>query len=283
MVFFVSLPYHRYISMRVDNVQITAGKATELNFTLAPLVDAGSTSISLVSMHGPKPTSTTPSPAGSTQTLVGLSPGSESSPSSTPKHEPIQPQEFRHHNYADMELFLRKYSTDFPSITYLHSLGHSVDNLELYVMVISDNPKKHEQGTFSAFLCTQRVVWFNSHSQSSVVFLSMSGEPEFKYIANMHGNEVVGRELMLNLIEYLCRNYGTDPEVTNLVNNTRIHIMPSMNPDGYEAAGEGKKCLVSTKKTLKPSLLLSTLCSFMLFLKILIWTRNCTMLSCFSD
>eukprot|EP00066_Takifugu_rubripes_P017490 XP_011606756.1 PREDICTED: LOW QUALITY PROTEIN: carboxypeptidase D [Takifugu rubripes] len=190
-----------YISMKVDNVQISAGKATELNFTLAPVVDVGSTSIS-------KPTSTTPSPAASPQTVFPT-PGSKSSSPSL-KREPIQPQEFRHHHYADMELFLRKYNTDFPSITYLHSVGRSVENLELYVMVISDNPKQHEQG-----------------------------EPEFKYIANMHGNEVVGRELMLNLIEYLCRNYGTDPEVTNLVNNTRIHIMPSMNPDGYEVAIEG--------------------------------------------
>ena len=53
-----------------------------------------------------------------------------------------------------------------------------------------------------------------------------------KLIANMHGNEAVGREMMIALAAYLLENFETDQRVRDIVSRTDIHIMPSLNPDG---------------------------------------------------
>ena len=70
----------------------------------------------------------------------------------------------------------------------------------------------------------------------------------------MHGNEVVSRVILRNLIVLLCENYGSDILTTLLVNHTRIHIMPTMNPDGYEKAVRGTRAL--SKNALKLSWML---------------------------
>uniref|UniRef100_A0A8I3NCN3 gp180 n=2 Tax=Canis lupus familiaris TaxID=9615 RepID=A0A8I3NCN3_CANLF len=181
-----------YMPLTINNIIVKEGPATKVNFSLRPTV------ASVI------PDTTEMVVTASTVALLSNLPGTQ------PFQQPIQPKDFHHHHFPDMEIFLRRFANEYPNITRLYSLGKSVESRELYVMEISDNPGVHEPG-----------------------------EPEFKYIGNMHGNEVVGRELLLNLIEYLCKNFGTDPEVTDLVRSTRIHLMPSMNPDGYEKAQEG--------------------------------------------
>lgn len=115
--------------------------------------------------------------------------------------------EFSHHNYDQMTSVLKDIVKKYPKITKLYSAGKSVEDRELWVIIVSDNPGIHEPG-----------------------------EPEFKYIANMHGNEVVGREMLLKLVEVICKGYQTNSRYKNLVDETRMHFMISMNPDGYEMA-----------------------------------------------
>ncbi len=60
------------------------------------------------------------------------------------------------------------------------------------------------------------------------------GEPMFKYVANMHGDETLGRQLVLYMAEYLAINYEKDKRVKRLLDTTEIYLMPTLNPDGFE-------------------------------------------------
>ncbi|XP_064292398.1 carboxypeptidase D isoform X3 [Plodia interpunctella] len=119
--------------------------------------------------------------------------------------------EFRYHDHEQLTRYLRAVSAQYPALTALYSIGKSVQGRDLWVMVVSASPYEH-----------------------------MIGKPDVKYVANIHGNEAVGRELLLHLIQYLVTSYNTDPYIKWLLDNTRIHLMPSMNPDGFSISKEGQ-------------------------------------------
>lgn len=120
----------------------------------------------------------------------------------------------KHHDTKEIFEIFRDVSKKCPDITHLYNLtSKSVEGRSLGVIVISKYPTEHKL-----------LI------------------PEFKYVGNMHGNEVTGRELLLQLMEYLCEEYNKgDKTVSWLIDNTRIHLMPSMNPDGWERANKFKK------------------------------------------
>ncbi|NWR76379.1 CPXM2 protein, partial [Centropus unirufus] len=79
-------------------------------------------------------------------------------------------------------------------------------------------------------------VWFAALITLLPCVLS-TGEPEFRYIAGAHGNEVLGRELILLLMQFMCQEYlAGNPRIVHLIEDTRIHLLPSVNPDGYDKA-----------------------------------------------
>ena len=48
--------------------------------------------------------------------------------------------------------------------------------------------------------------------------------PCFRYVANMHGDETVGRQLIVYFAEYLLQNYENDDRVKNLVDSVEIYL-----------------------------------------------------------
>ncbi|RNA12428.1 carboxypeptidase D [Brachionus plicatilis] len=125
----------------------------------------------------------------------------------------IQTKAFSHkyHSHEEITSLLKDLSEKNPNNTYLYSIGKSVKGKDLWVLALADSkPDNH-------------------------VLL----RPEVKYVANIHGNEAVGKEILLKLIDYMLNNQKSDPDVDLIMKTMRVHILPLMNPDGYEQSVMG--------------------------------------------
>jgi hypothetical protein len=112
-----------------------------------------------------------------------------------------------YHTHAQVGALFTQIEADHPALARDFTWGSSVQGRELWGLTISDNVSTEE------------------------------AEPEVRLSANIHGDEVVCKEMLLYFADYLTDNYGQPgyEDVTNLVDNYEIHLMPLHNPDGNVA------------------------------------------------
>lgn len=115
----------------------------------------------------------------------------------------------KYHHYYELDRFLQEWAKNYTKIARVFSIGKSITGRSLYVMHL-----------------TSPLVTDLDKEQDENQLL----KPKFKYVANMHGDEAVGREMMIALIYYLLLNSKSDARVNRLLSTTDIYILPSMNP-----------------------------------------------------
>jgi carboxypeptidase T len=86
----------------------------------------------------------------------------------------------------------------------------------------------------------QPIDTFLSHEQRPIYWVKISdnpqtneAEPEVLYTAIHHAREPESLTQLIFYMYYLLENYGTNDEVTHLVDNTEMFFVPMINPDGY--------------------------------------------------
>jgi len=97
---------------------------------------------------------------------------------------------------------LASYQVAYPNIAKRYALGTTEEGRTVWGLKISDNVALDEG---------ERTILFNGMH---------------------HAREVMSVEVPLDIIEFLCANYGADPLVTGWVNGLEIWVVPMVNPDG---------------------------------------------------
>lgn len=110
-----------------------------------------------------------------------------------------------YYRYDELTAFLQTAAEEYPHLARLQSIGQSWQGREIWLLEISNR---------------------------------QIGDPARKpamYIeGNMHAGEVTGCAVCQHTIWHLLTHYGTDPEVTRLLDTRTFYVNPRVSPDGAE-------------------------------------------------
>uniref|UniRef100_A0A1A9WRE7 Peptidase M14 domain-containing protein n=1 Tax=Glossina brevipalpis TaxID=37001 RepID=A0A1A9WRE7_9MUSC len=116
----------------------------------------------------------------------------------------------KYHSNEDIGTLFKSLQDRFPHLARTYIIGKSVQNRPLHVLALTASQKDAENRDLL--------------------------KPLVKLTANIHGDETLGREIILYLAQYLVLNYVNVPKVQKILNTTEIHMVPTCNPDGFVAA-----------------------------------------------
>lgn len=117
----------------------------------------------------------------------------------------------------ETEQFLYTIASAYPQLTSLSDYGDSWE-------------KVHTSGTKGHDLLALHIT---NHAINGL-------KPVFVLMGAIHARELVTSELATRYISYLLTNYGKDPDVTWMLNENEVVVIPIANPDGRKIAEQGK-------------------------------------------
>ncbi|MCX6577610.1 MAG: M14 family metallopeptidase [Candidatus Aminicenantes bacterium] len=111
----------------------------------------------------------------------------------------------KYHNYAEMTAMLQNLANANKNLVKLESIGKTLEKRDLWVLQIA-NPGG----------------------------APLAERPALLIAANFEGDHLVGSELACFIADYLVKNYASNANVKQRLDNGVVYIMPRLNPDGAE-------------------------------------------------
>ena len=137
------------------------------------------------------------------------------------------------HGYAATADYLKKVAAAYPAITELIEIGRSAGNRPILVLVVS-NMKTGVVMDALVPLQNPRKPAVNNVTPMK----PYQGKPALWIDGGTHGAVLAGTEVCLYVIDKLVSGYGSDADVTRLVDDNAFYICPMVFADGGIEAGK---------------------------------------------
>jgi len=121
-------------------------------------------------------------------------------------------------DYEEMLTELQQIEADNPNICKLFDIGETLG-------------KEYSDAGNSIYDDYYHEIWALKVSDNVE---TEEDEPCVYYLAEHHAREPISLEVSMAVLNNIIDNYGSDPEITENVNNTQIWFVPLVNPNGHK-------------------------------------------------